>query len=655
MTPRPRPTPGVLTSCGTRRAPSLLSGAALAGAGAALLCSPLAVSAQPSAPPPALGAAPTAEERVLPYSLEIVPTGDEGLDEAIAGASQLGRLRELAPTDAFGLVGRALGDLGRLDAALRSEGYYAGRARIEIAGLPLPGTPDLAERLARVEAPVPVRILVEPGPRYRITSVAVRPATPAAAAAVAAVVAEPFGLAPGDPATAAAVLDAGETLLDRLRRAGHPFPADVERTVIVDHRDRGMEVEFVLAPGPRSRFAPPRVVGQVRTDTVFLERLAGRIAGQPYSPERIERVRRDLRTLGVFAAVRARPAERLDAAGTLPVTFEVEERPPRAVGFSLAYETDFGPTGRIYWEHRNLLGGAERLRLEADVYRLETGRGGADDFGFRIGGSLRSPFLYGRDLTLTADGFALRDRLRAYDRDVVIASLLLERQLTDRLAVLGGPLAEFGRVGREDDMRPVQLLGATLGVRWDGTDSLLDPRRGWRVAFTATPAYELREAIVFARLRLTASAYWDVTGDGGSVIALRGALGSVAGAERDRLPLDQRFYAGGGGSVRGYTYQAIGPRDATGRPVGGASLVEGSIELRQRLWGELGGVLFLDAGTVGRDPLLPDLGGLRFGAGVGLRYRTVIGPIRADVAVPLNRGAGESRGYGFYLGIGQAF
>lgn len=640
-----------------RAVPVALSSCVLTAAGAVVLWSP--APAQPLPPlslPPANGAAEAvADQRTLPYTLEIAPTGDEALDAALAGAAQLARLREPAPTDAFGVVGRARGDLPRLDAALRSEGYYAGRVRIEIAGQPLLDTPDLAERLATAEGPVPVRILVERGPRYRITSVAVRAATPEGAAAVAAAVAEPFGLAPGDPATAAAVLDAEATLLDRLRRAGHPFPAAADRSVVVDHADRGMEVAFVLAPGPRSRFAPPRVAGQVRTDTAFLDRIAGRITGAPYSPERIERVQRDLRGLGVFASVRARPAERLDAAGDLPVTFEVEERRPRAVGFSVAYETNFGPTGRVYWEHRNLFGRAERLRLEAEVYRLESGRGGADDIGFRAGGSLRSPFLYGEDLALTAEAFAIRDRLRAYDRDVITASVLLERQLTDRLTVLGGPLAEFGRVGRDDDLRPVRLLGFTLGARWDSTDSLLDPRRGLRAAIAATPAHEIHEGITFARLRVTASAYWDVFGDGRSVIALRGSVGSVVGAERDELPLDQRFYAGGGGSVRGYTYQAIGPKDANGRPLGGTSIVEASLELRQRLWGEFGGVLFLDAGTVGRDPWLPDLGDLRLGVGIGLRYRTVIGPIRADIAVPLNAGRGESRGYGFYFGIGQAF
>ena len=595
------------------------------------------------------------EERTLPYTLEIAPTGDDALDAALASASQLALLREPAPTDAFGLVGRARGDLPRLDAALRSEGYYAGRVRIEIAGQPVLDTPDLAERLARTEGPVPVRILVEPGPRYRITSVAVRAAAPEDAAAVAAATAEPFGLAPGDPAAAAAVLAAQAALLDRLRRSGHPFPSAPDRNVVVDHRVRGMEVEFVLAAGPRSRFAPPRVAGQVRTDTAFLDRIAGRITGEPYSPERIERVQRDLRRLGVFASVRARPAEHLDAAGDLPVTFEVEERPLRAFGFSAYYETNFGPTGRVYWEHRNLFGRAERLRLEAETYRLESGRGGGGDIGFRIGGSLRSPYLYGQDLTLTGEVFAIRDRLRAYDRDVITAALLLERQLTDRLAVLGGPLAEFGRVGRPGDLQPVQLLGITLGARWDSTDSLLDPRRGWRAAVSGTPSYEIHEGIAFLRLRLTASTYWDVLGDGRSVVALRGLLGSTIGAERDQLPLDQRFYAGGGGSVRGYTYQAIGPRDAMARPLGGASLFEASLELRQRLWGEFGGVLFLDAGTVGREPLLPDFGDTRFGAGIGLRYRTVIGPIRADFAVPLNASRGESRGYGFYFGIGQAF
>jgi translocation and assembly module TamA len=617
-----------------------------------LLAGP-AVSQQAPPAPPAPPVEAPAEPAILPYRVEIQPTGDSGLDAALAAVSQLVRLQEQAPTSPIGVLSRAEGDRERLLRALQSEGYWGGTARIEIAGLPL-GSPGLAERLERAgPEPVPVRIIAEPGQVYHITSVTVRPESPAGAAAVAAATAEPFGLAPGDPARAAPVLSAEQTLRDRLLASGHPLTTVANREAVVNHDNRSMEVAWRLAPGPLARFALPDVEGAVRVDPAFLRRQASRIAGDVYSPERLERTRKDLMALGAFESVRVRAAERLDEAGHLPITFTVTERARHALGVSLAYETNYGPSGRIYWEHRNLFGHAERLRLEAEVARIGAGDG-VDKMTYRAGATFRRPGLLGRDLTLVASLGALRERLDAYDRDAITASVLLERRLSERLSVQAGPVADFGRIGPPDGrLDPYQIIGFTFAGRYDGTDSLLDPARGWRANGSLTPSLSLRDAAPFAPLRLTGSTYWDVSGDRRSILAVRGTIGSLLGAGRADVPRHQRFYAGGGGSVRGYDYQSIGPRDARNKPSGGASLLEASIEWRQRVWGNFGAVAFLDAGTVGTGSA-PDLSTLRAGAGLGLRYYTAIGPIRADVALPLVKQQGSS-GYGLYIGIGQAF
>jgi translocation and assembly module TamA len=201
-------------------------------------------------------------------------------------------------------------------------------------------------------------------------------------------------------------------------------------------------------------------------------------------------------------------------------------------------------------------------------------------------------------------------------------------------------------------MPPFMLFGVVLGARYDTTDSLLDPRRGLRADATVIPYTDLLETGGFVRATGTLRTYFDLRGDGGSVVALRGTLGSLLGADRE-VPADKRFYAGGGGSVRGYGFQRIGPRDAAGRVRGGSSLVEGSVELRQMVTGQFGLVGFLDAGSVG-ELEAPDFSNLRLGAGLGLRYATAIGPLRLDVGLPLNREPGDSR-FGIYIGLGQAF
>ncbi|MBD0274850.1 MAG: BamA/TamA family outer membrane protein, partial [Acetobacteraceae bacterium] len=391
-----------------------------------------------------------------------------------------------------------------------------------------------------------------------------------------------------------------------------------------------------------------------RVNTAFLERYAaGRLENEPYSPDRLERARRGMLALGPFASVRVRAADRLDATGRLPTTFTVAERARHAIGINAAYETNYGPSVRAYWEHRNLFGGAERLRVEAEVARIGTG-GAIGEETYRFGATYRDPGLLGRDLTLVASLFALRERLEAYDRDAIAGTVLFEQRLSERLFVQAGPTADFGQSGPTGGpLTPYQIAGVTFGGRYDGTDSLLDPSRGWRANGAVTPSWSFSTNGPFAPLRATSSVYWDVLGDRRTILAARGTFGSLLGSALSDVPRHLRFYAGGGGSVRGYDYQSIGPRDAANRISGGASLVEASVEWRQRVWGDIGAVAFVDAGSVGTSSA-PDTSNLRFGAGFGVRYHTPIGPIRADVGFPLVKQRGSSA-FGLYVGIGQAF
>ncbi|SDD68795.1 autotransporter secretion outer membrane protein TamA [Belnapia rosea] len=589
----------------------------------------------------------------LPYKVEIAPSGDSRLDAALSAVSQLVALHEQAPTTAGGVIGRAQGDRERLQQALQSEGYWGGVARITLGGLPITD-PDLFARLeATTEKPLPIRITVEKGEPYRIASIAIRATRPEEQPTVDAAADRPFGIARGDVARAEPVLAAERTLLDRLLESGHPLASQAGRETVVDHGAKTMEISWRLAPGPLARFAPPQVEGAVRVDADFLRRQAGRITGETYSPARLEQARRELMALGPFGSVRARAAERLDSEGRLPTTFTVAERARHAVGVTAAYETNYGPTIRVYWEHRNLFGGAERLRLEGEIARIGTG-GALDQMTYRTGATYRSPGVFGRDLTLIASIGALRERLDAYDRDAITASLLFERRISDRLSLRAGPVADFGSIGPPDgQLSPYQIVGVLFGGRFDGTDSLLDPARGYRLEGTVTPSYSIRDSEPFVPLRVTGSTYWDVLGDRRSILAVRGTVGSLLGAGRGSVPRHMRFYAGGGGSVRGFDYQSIGPRDERNKPSGGASLLETSLEWRQKVYGDFGAVAFVDAGAVGTGSL-PDTSNLRVGAGLGLRYYTAIGPIRADVAVPVVREPNSS-GYGLYVGIGQAF
>jgi translocation and assembly module TamA len=631
--------------------PLLLVGTALAQS-AAPSAPESGAAAQPAAedPRPAAGPNPDdAEGPVRPYDVTFTPTGDAALNTAMEGVSALRRLRTSVPTSAEGLVARALQDLNSLRTALRSQGYYDGVPKVTLAG-EAPDAPNLAVRLAaRGADPVPVVVSAETGPLYRISSATLRPNVLGTDIAGAGEVA---GLGPGDPARAAVVNSTQETLLTRLREAGHPFAGVPRREITVDHDSHTMEVVYFIEPGPRARFAQPVVEGSEHVDPALLRRASGVLAGEAYDPRELDRVRRDVLALGVFGTVRARTGERLDPDGRLPVTFLVAERPFRAVGATAGYETRYGPTLRAYWEHRNLFGAAERLRIEGELSR--TTQTGVSGTGYRLSANLRQPWFAGLNVTAVTDIAVLRERLLAYDRDAVTAGFSLERRIDPRLTISAGIAFDIGTTSELDQDLNYSLVSVPIGARFDGTDNVLDPSRGYRANLLISPTLSFGDSsTTFVRVRGTGSAYFDLRGDKGSILALRGGFGTLAGAQAGEIPPHLRFYAGGGGSVRGYDFQTIGPRRRDNTPRGGLSLVEGSIELRQRISGPYGIAVFVDAGSVGEEAL-SGFGDLRIGAGVGFRYATAIGPIRADVALPLSNVPGSS-GYGLYVGIGQAF
>ena len=593
---------------------------------------------------------PAQEPPSIAYRVEVTPQDDDALVSAIRAVSQLIRLEETAPTDGYGLLARARADLPRLAEALRAEAFWGGAARIEIAGQDVT-RPEASPPAADPANPLPVAVILTPGPRYRIGQILIR-AEPAQEDALVEQAASDLRLAEGDPARPADILAAEEALLLALRRAGYPLASVVARDAVVDHDTKTMDITWRIAPGPLADFARPSVAGTTRTNTALLERLAARrLEGQPYSPERLERARRVMMGLGVFSFVRVQEAPALDQAGRLPVHFQVQERPRHAVGGRLGFETNYGLTASGYWEDRNIFGGAERLRLEGEVARI--GETGVDNATYRAFATLRTPEFLGRDLQSVSQIGAVRERLWAYDRDAALASFTLEHRLSDTMAISGGPNYEEGRIGRYGDMNDFRLFGVMGTFRYDNTTNPLDPRQGQRFSISATPYYSALDSNKFARMLAMGSSYFDITGDGGSVLALRAALGSAPGADRDEITLDKRFYAGGGGSVRGYTFQSIGPRDAGNRPLGGASLVETSVEWRQRLTRSWGVAAFLDAGSVGEEAK-PDFSGLRAGTGLGVRYLTAIGPIRLDVGVPLDRQK-DDPSFAIYIGFGQAF
>ena len=578
-----------------------------------------------------------------PYVVRFAPTEVAGLEMLLRDVSVLARLQGEEPVAPAALIGRARADRDRFAAVLRSQGHFAGSVAIRAAGLDLT---DLAAAAA-VEVlpaapPLEIEIAVTPGPLYTIAAV-----TLAGAEGL------PVGLAVGDPARGADILAAEAALLEVLRRDGHAYARLAERTLTVDHADRTMTVALRLEPGPRVAIGRVAVQGLARIDRDFAAWLVAARAGRPYRPAELERMRRDLLDLGAFATVRARLAPEPGPDGTADVTLEAVERPPRRIEFGGAYATSEGASLRAAWRHRNLFGRAERLELGAEVSGLlERGSG---DLGYRLDGRFAKPHVLARGQTLRLDAGALRERTDAYDRVALTAGAALERRLRDRLSGSLGLAFERSRVEQAGEATADTFVGLPAVLTWEDAGNPLDSVRGTRARLELTPYPRfLGSTLPHTSLRASGSGYLDLAGDGRSVLAVRLIAAAAFGQSRDGLPPDRRVYAGGSGTVRGFAFQSIGPR-ADGRPLGGTTMLAGGVEYRQRIGTSWGAVGFVDAGGVGeaRAPDLPSR--LAVGAGVGVRYYTAIGPLRADVAVPLSGKRPGDAGWQLYLGLGHAF
>jgi translocation and assembly module TamA len=587
-----------------------------------------------------------------PYAATIAPTGDAALDAILRESSVLLSLGK-APVGPFALVTRARDDEKRLDTALESRGYYAGSIHVTILGRPLadPALPDLLQQ-APAAPPVPVRVTVDRGPVFHLGHIALQGAVPPAGR-------DALDLAPGAPAVAADVLAAQARVLAALRRHGYAL-AKVDTPIAVLHpAQRTLDVTYKVDAGPQVDLGPVRLQGLGGVNPAFVRRRLLLHQGEPFNPDTIAAARTDLLSLGVFGSVTADAATATDPAGQLPITFRFQDRPPNAVAANVAYSTDLGASAGLTYTRRNLFGNAERLDLGATATSL----GGTATLapGYDVTAALTKPDILGvrnQDLRLSLE--ALKQDFDAYNRTAGIIGATVTRALSPTLSGSAGVLATEETVLQEGVTRAYTLVQLPITATWDttGPDGLLNPTRGLRLAAQVTPTASLAgQQSEFVIAQVTGSTYLNVGFLGGapgrSVLALRATAATVQGASTFQIPPEQRLYAGGTATVRGYRYQSIGPRFPNGVPVGGTSLAAATIEFRQRIGQSFGAVVFTDAGEVGSGS--SPLGNTpRVGAGVGARYYTSIGPIRLDVAVPLDRQRGDDA-FELYVGLGQAF
>ncbi|MEM9637996.1 MAG: BamA/TamA family outer membrane protein [Pseudomonadota bacterium] len=543
---------------------------------------------------------------------------------------------EVSPQE---IVSIAQADYQRLLAVLYDYGFYGPVIRISLDGREASSIKSVAPPPSVSRA----QISIETGRPFRFGTAEVGPLAPGTAL--------PDGFRPGETARLSLLRDTVSAATDAWRDEGHAKAKLASQRVTARHAAQALDVTLRVDPGPKLRFGTLSVAGNEAVRTERILEIAGLPMGRTYSPQDLERAAARLRRTGAFRSVAMIEAPDPEPDGTLPITARVAEDKPRRFGFGGEVSTVEGISLSAFWLHRNLFGGAERLRLEAEIEGIGGDTGGTD---FLLRGRYQRPATFNEDtgLYILAE-IEQQDEVNFFSRQATIGAGI-ERIASDQRSY------RFGLAVRRANTRDAfgennyTLLLAPAGATFDYRDKVLDARRGYYLDAEVTPFAAIDGADNGILTKIDLRGYRTFGDLRPTTLALRGQLGSLVGPGLPVAPADFLFYSGGSDTVRGHEYQSLGVDLGGGRIVGGRSFIGLSAEIRMRTTGNLGYVGFLDLGYIGEEVFPDGSGEWQSGAGVGLRYDTPIGPIRLDLAVPTS-GDDDGSSFQVYIGIGQAF
>ncbi|KKB86705.1 surface antigen (D15) [Devosia limi DSM 17137] len=583
-----------------------------------------------------------------PFSVTVA-VSNPALESVVNNASVLVADQAEPASGAAGLLAMARGDYRRILAALYNEGYYGPVISIAVNGAEASKLqPD-----TRLTQPINVAISVNPGPLFRFNSLnVVNQAPPTDDPNDFVDLPSMRGFGSGEVARSSVVLRAEQLLLEAWRQLGYPKAAIVSRDVVADHPTNTVDVTITVNPGRHATFGDVRVTGTERMDPDFVRRQTGLTVGEEYDPDALTLAQKRLDRLEVFRSARLQAADAINMNGQLPFELIVQELPGARFGAGANYSTIDGLGLEAFHLWRNLFGQAERLRLDARLasiaFPIDTAQ-----FDYYFGGTFTKPGVFTPDTDLVAAISAERTIYPTYTETSANGRLGLTHVFSDQLTVEGGAVFERSRFDDVFGTRDFSTLGVYAGAVYDGRDSSVDPTEGFYLAGNVEPFYEFHYGNPAARLVLEGRTYFGFGENDDFVLAGRLKAGALVGPSLGEIPPDKLFFAGGGGSVRGYAFKSIGVDDGNGTVTGGRYVLEGSLEARAKVTEDIGVVAFLDGGYVAADRF-PSFDELRLGAGIGARYFTGLGPLRLDLAFPLNKRESDPN-YAIYVGIGQSF
>ncbi len=563
---------------------------------------------------------------------------DKDLESAITSASLVQTAKNDGETDPRDVIAAALAEYGRLTEVLYANGYYGGVVRVSVDGreaglIPVFNLPSRINTIA---------ITVDPGAPFTFGTARVAPLAPDTDL--------PEGFRTGARAESTQIQAAADAAHLAWRQAGHAKADLTNQSITANHNRHTLSADLQFAPGPKVRFGrmTQTTDSTVRADRVA--RIAGFPTGETYSPEALDKVANRLRRTGAFSSVALTEAEVLNPDDTLDVGLALADEKPRRFGVGAELSSLEGIGLSAFWMHRNFLGGAERFRVEGEITGIAGQHGGVD---YRLGTRLEQPATFGPDTTAFGFANAAYEDEPAYISRSVDMGLGMTRIFSDTLSGEIGVGLHYSDTTDVFGDREFFHLTLPIGLTWDRRNDMLDATSGSFIRAELTPYLSLNDGGSGARAFVDARAYRELGAGDRFVLAGRVQAGSVYSDSVQDIPPEYLFFSGGGNSVRGQPYQSLGIPVGSDGLRGGRSYLAVSTELRANISDTIGVVAFADAGHISDDSLFAGDGNWHAGAGLGLRYKTPIGPLRLDVAGPVSGDTGD--GVQIYLGIGQAF
>jgi outer membrane protein assembly complex protein YaeT len=515
-------------------------------------------------------------------------------------------------------------DVERLKIFYRRQGFFHAEIKPEISYGP--------------GKAVDVTLKIDEGPWVKVTDIDVE----VAGAMDLSELRRKWPLNPGDRFAEKPYDDLKNLYLNYLPNHGYP-KVKVKGRVYLNETTNTAKILLTVNPGPLCYFGPVRIKDEEKLETpeaAVLEKLTFK-TGQLFNQEKLFDTQRKLYATDLFRSVVLTPEQVPPQDPTIPIVVELVEKKKRSLKVGLGYADEEKFRARLGLRYRNLWGGGRLLDLDARYSSL----------GYMVSESFSNPAVFGSSFDFVQQSGARRRDLPGFNDRAFFTQSRLERDIPWDLRVYFGHGLEFARPFNLPVETLIRLQGtepekmyrasfALLGLRQDTTDSHIAPQRGGilNLANEFAPTF-LGSDLQFFQSVLDWRRYQAI-GESKIVAAGRVRFGLIQPIQSTtQIPISRLFFSGGANSVRGYKLNYLGPRNLSGDPVGGETVLEFSLEGRFPIpiYEKIGGVIFLDAGNVFSRIHNLDLGQLKYSPGVGLRYLSPIGAIGVDIAFPTNR------------------